>query len=96
MSEQRETGGGDAGRSWVGGVADCTRQAAHRRDHQHAGTLECHPHAVEVVHLGQQGVTVCHDCAADSGFLPLRAAERLAEEHRRQTREGSVPLPRAG
>jgi hypothetical protein len=76
-------------------VAACTAAAAHRRDHQHTvGAQCCHPHAVEVVHLGRRGVTVCHDCRADSGFLPDRQAERLAEEHRGQTRVVSVPLPR--
>ena len=77
-------------------VAACTASAAHRRDHDHAVTVECcHPHAVEVVHLGHRALTVCHDCRADSGFLPYRQAELLAEGHRDQTRLASVPLPRA-
>ena len=83
----------------AGGVAEvaaCTANAAHRRDHDHAVNMECcHPHAVEVVHLGHNALTVCHDCRADSGFLPDREAERLAEGHRDQTRVASVPLPRA-
>lgn len=83
-------------RAWVRPVADCTRQAAHRRDHQHTGATECHPHCVEVVRLGREAVAVCHDCCADSGFLPQRDAEKLAEEHRRRTISTSAPLPRAG
>jgi hypothetical protein len=66
-------------------VAACTAAAAHRRDHHHGGTPECHPHFVEVVHLGRRAMTVCHDCGADSGFLPEREAEALASEHRDQT-----------
>jgi hypothetical protein len=34
---------------------------------------------------------VCHDCRADTGFLPHRDAERLAEGHRDQT-VGANPL----
>jgi hypothetical protein len=30
-------------------------------------------------------MTVCHDCGADSGFVPEREAEALASEHRNQT-----------
>jgi hypothetical protein len=79
----------------VAGVAACTTQAAHRRDHHHrSGADSCHPHAVEVVHLGHQALAVCHDCQADSGFGPERAVERLAEGHRRSTVSHSVPLPR--
>jgi hypothetical protein len=38
-------------------------------------------------------VTVCHDCEADSGFLPERQAEELASRHREQTSgSSSVPL----
>jgi hypothetical protein len=38
-------------------------------------------------------VTVCHDCEADSGFLPERQAEELASQHREQTSgSSSVPL----
>ena len=74
-------------------VAACTRAAAHRRDHDHsAGADDCHPHEVEVVHLGGQAVTVCHDCQVDSGFVPRRQAEALAADHRELTRETSVPL----
>ncbi|MFP5336438.1 MAG: hypothetical protein ACLGIV_14115 [Actinomycetes bacterium] len=83
-------------RASVRPVADCTRQAAHRRDHAHTGSTECHPHTVEVVRLGRDAVTVCHDCCADSGFLPERQASRLADEHRRETQLQSVPLPRTG
>ena len=79
----------------VAGIAASTTMAAHRRDHDHrSGTDSCHPHAVEVVHLGQLAVAVCHDCRADSGFGPERAAERLAQGHRRSTVSHSVPLPR--
>ena len=74
-------------------VAACTRAAAHRRDHAHSlGADHCHPHVVEVVHLGRMAVTVCHDCRLDSGFLPHREAESLAAGHREQTREVSVML----
>ena len=59
-------------------VAACTAAAAHRRDHHHAAAGTCHPHAVEVVHLGHRAVTVCHDCESDSGFLPEREAEAVA------------------
>ena len=74
-------------------VAACTMAAAHRRDHEHSlGADSCHPHAVEVVHLGLRACTVCHDCGLDSGFLPRREAESLAAGHRQQTREVSVTL----
>jgi hypothetical protein len=67
-------------------VAASTVEAVHRRDHHHEPSQECcHPHAVEVVHLGHRAVTVCHDCEADSGFLPEKAAESLAVHHREQT-----------
>ena len=71
-------------------VAACTVAAAHRRDHQHDHvTQECHPHSVEVIHLGHRAVAVCH---ADSGFLLDRDAEALAEQHVEQTRHASPPL----
>jgi hypothetical protein len=74
-------------------VAACTTAAVHRRDHQHSlASEDCHPHVVEVVHLGHRAVTVCHDCRADSGFIPRREAESLAAGHREQTREASVAL----
>jgi hypothetical protein len=74
-------------------VAACTRAAVHRRDHHHRlASEDCHPHVVEVVHLGHRAVTVCHDCRLDSGFLPRREAESLAAGHREQTREASVRL----
>jgi hypothetical protein len=75
-------------------VAACTVAAAHRRDHQHDHQLaECHPHTVEVIHLGHRAVAICHDCHADSGFLPDREAEALAERHVEDTRGAeSVPL----
>lgn len=66
-------------------VATCTAAAAHRRDHHHAAAVTCHPHAVEVVHLGHRAVMVCHDCESGSGFLPERAAEAVAHDHRIQT-----------
>ena len=66
-------------------VAASTATAAHRRDHHHAPTETCHPHAVEVVHLGHRAVTVCHDCESDSGFLPEREAEAVAQTHRIHT-----------
>jgi hypothetical protein len=74
-------------------VAAATMAAAHRRDHEHSlGSDDCHPHVVEVVHLGRRAVTVCHDCRLDSGFLPDREAESLAAGHREQTRVVSVEL----
>ena len=78
-------------------VAACTAKATHGRDHDHAlGGQCCHPHVVEVVYLGHRALTVCHDCRADSGFLPYREAERLAEGHRDQTRRASVSLTLTG
>jgi len=75
-------------------VAACTATAAHGRDHDHgAGALCCHPHTVEVIFLGRRALTVCHDCRADTGFLPYREAEALAGEHRDQTRGANVSLP---
>ena len=78
-------------------VAASTVAAVHRRDHHHEQVQACcHPHAVEVVHLGHRAVTVCHDCEADSGFLPEKAAESLAIRHREQTLgDGSAPLSSA-
>lgn len=74
-------------------VAACTTAAAHRRDHDHGlGADACHPHVVEVVHLGGRAVCVCHDCRLDSGFLPRRQAEALAAGHRDLTREVDVEL----
>lgn len=66
-------------------VAACTAAAAHRRDHHHTDPMTCHPHSVEVVHLGHRAVTVCHDCESDTGFLPEREAEAVAYAHRNQT-----------
>lgn len=67
-------------------VAACTVDAVHRRDHDHDLVGEsCHPHLVEVVHLGRRAVVVCHDCRRDSGFLPERDADRLASAHREET-----------
>jgi hypothetical protein len=77
----------------VTAVAACTMAAAHRRDHVHSpGADQCHPHVVEVVHLGHRAVTVCHDCRLDSGFVPRHEAESLAAGHREQTRDRSVTL----
>jgi hypothetical protein len=74
-------------------VAACTMAAAHRRDHEHGlDTDGCHPHAVEVVHLGGSAVCVCHDCRLDTGFLPRREAEARAVSHREQTLDTSVRL----
>jgi hypothetical protein len=71
-------------------VAACTAAAVHRRDHHHGLAGTCHPHTVEVVHLGHRAVTVCHDCQSDSGFLPEREAEALAQNHRTQTLNGAA------
>lgn len=74
-------------------VAASTMEAAHRRDHDHGlGADACHPHVVEVVHLGHRAVCVCHDCRLDTGFLPRREAEALAAGHRDLTRDVSVVL----
>jgi hypothetical protein len=74
-------------RTVVAEVAACTVTAAHGRDHDHALSVQyCHPHAVQVVYLGRRALTVCHDCRSDSGFLPYKEAERLADGHRDQTR----------
>jgi hypothetical protein len=81
------------GRAQLAEVAACTVTAAHKRDHEHGHPMHyCHPHAVQVVYLGHRALTVCHDCRSDSGFLPRREAERLAEGHRDQTRAASVSL----
>lgn len=69
----------------VARVAACTAAAAHRRDHHHAPSPGCHPHAIEVVHLGHRAVAVCHDCEADTGFIPVRQAEAVAQTHHRET-----------
>jgi hypothetical protein len=66
-------------------IATCTVDAVHRRDHHHEGAETCHPHLIEVVHLGRRAVAVCHDCCRDSGFLPQRDADRLASVHRDET-----------
>ena len=66
-------------------VAACTVDASHRRDHHHTDEEACHPHLIEVVHLGRRAVAVCHDCCRDSGFLPEREADRLAYAHRQET-----------
>ncbi len=78
-------------------VAACTAAAVHRRDHHHAGATPCHPHVVEVVHLGHRAVAVCHDCESDSGFLPEREAEAVGETHRAETLGGgcSTLIPAA-
>lgn len=79
--------------STVADVATSTMAAAHRRDHEHGRTDEtCHPHVVEVVHLGNRAVCVCHDCRLDSGFLPRREAEAMAASHRDVTHNTSVKL----
>jgi hypothetical protein len=70
----------------VDDVAASTIMAAHRRDHQHElPGHNCHPHGVEVVYLGDRAVMVCHDCLTDTGFIPHREAEHLAEDHRVRT-----------
>ena len=87
-------------------VAACAAAAAHRRDHHHAAPVSCHPHVVEVVHLGHRAVTVCHDCESDSGFLPelrLKPSRRPTASKPRATparpwdrppdRQASTPPP---
>ena len=75
----------DATHNQSAAVAACTVDAAHRRDHHHGDDEACHPHLIEVVHLGRRAVAVCHDCRRDSGFLPERDADRLAYAHRQET-----------
>jgi hypothetical protein len=75
-------------------VAACTASAVHRRDHHHAAATSCHPHVVEVVHLGHRAVVVCHDCESDSGFLGEREAEAVAAAHRSGTVGGGSPALR--
>ncbi|MFY9916530.1 MAG: hypothetical protein WAK18_17790 [Nocardioidaceae bacterium] len=76
-------------------VASCTLEAAHRRDHDHSGPdTGCHPHTVEVVHLGERAAMVCHDCHTDSGFIPHREAWHLACDHRSDT-EATPKTPHA-
>jgi hypothetical protein len=58
--------------------------AVHRRDHAHPQGA-CHPHSVEVVHLGSASIAVCHDCGYESGFQSMRDCERAASEHRHTT-----------
>ena len=72
-------------------VAACTVDAVHRRDHHHDGEETCHPHLIEVVHLGRRAIAVCHDCCRDSGFLAEREADLLASAHRRETTANSYP-----
>ena len=84
-----ETGGADMAQeerpSTVSPIEASTLVAAHRRDHLHADADNCHPHAAEVVHLGDRAAMVCHDCGTDSGFIAHRDAERLAAIHRHDT-----------
>jgi hypothetical protein len=72
-------------------VEACTAAAVHRRDHHHPVATSCHPHVVEVVHLGHRAVVVCHDCESDSGFLPEREADAMAAAHRGRTAEEGTP-----
>ena len=77
-------------------VAACTAAAVHRRDHHHQDARSCHPHVVEVIHLGRRAVAVCHDCESDSGFMAEREAEAIAHDHRSETlRDGSITMRRA-
>ena len=75
----------------VNAVAASVAAAAHLRDHRHEMEgSDCHPHVVEVVNLGSRAVAVCHDCRADSGFLPHRDAERMARAHQQETQSRVV------
>jgi hypothetical protein len=84
-SDESLIGMNDSDRTSIAAVAACTAAAAHRRDHLHEPHGECHPHVVEVVHLGALAVAVCHDCGSDSGFVPQREAESISTQHRRST-----------
>ena len=72
-------------------VAACTVEAVHRRDHRHDGEESCHPHLIEVVHLGRRAIAVCHDCRRDSGFVGEHDADLLASAHRRETTADTYP-----
>jgi hypothetical protein len=77
----------------VSAVAACTVTAVHRRDHRHAAPgTGCHPHQVEVVHLGRRALVVCHDCGQDTGFVPGEQALRVAEGHQDATAVADVRL----
>jgi hypothetical protein len=65
-------------------IIRATLTAVHRRDHAH-GSESCHPHEVEVVHLGHMAMTVCHDCSYEFGFDDTHSCERVASEHRMAT-----------
>jgi hypothetical protein len=65
-------------------IIRATLTAVHRRDHAH-GSDSCHPHEVEVVHLGPVAMTVCHDCSYEFGFDDTHSCERIAQEHRAAT-----------
>lgn len=58
--------------------------AVHRRDHGHQDSC-CTPHQVEVIHLGNASIAVCHDCGFESEFLSMRDCERTAGDHRMAT-----------
>ena len=68
-------------------VASCTLAAAHRRDHDHGvEVVACHPHVVEVVHLGEHAAMICprlpwrlpgfFRTARPSGWLPPPSRHR--------------------
>jgi hypothetical protein len=65
-------------------IIRATLTAVHRRDHVHS-TDCCHPHDVEVVHLGHLAMTVCHDCSYEFGFDDTHSCEQVAHEHRAAT-----------
>ena len=58
--------------------------AVHRRDHAH-GQVCCHPHSVEVIHLGSASIAVCHDCGFESDFHSTRDCQHAADSHRLAT-----------
>jgi hypothetical protein len=65
-------------------IIRATLTAVHRRDHEHRSDC-CHPHDVEVVHLGHLAMTVCHDCTYEFGFDDTHTCEREADVHRSVT-----------
>jgi hypothetical protein len=65
-------------------IVQAMLHAVHRRDHAHVEAC-CHPHSVEVVHLGSASIAVCHDCGYESGFHTVRECERAAADHRVST-----------
>jgi hypothetical protein len=65
-------------------IVTATLAAVHRRDHRHDGDC-CHPHDVEIVHLGRSAMAVCHDCGFSYGFEVEAECRHAAEIHQSAT-----------